>query len=277
MKQLFFLGFFFLSIGTKAQTEITTVTISAPIGSLSSCLGSSSVPTTFGITGEYLTESVTITAPTGFEISTFSDDLYSSSLTLTNTTTLSQTLYIRLNFEASIGVNVGTITATTLGVSDVTSTISGTVLSLPVLSANTITLCKEATYLLTVTTVIPVDDGWRATGAITVSNGTITAGTVTGTYAVNYTDGCGQIASATVNVTSIADAPAITDAKASYKYDGSPKGPASANFFTGYNGFDYSSASQPTEPGYYRANSQVGGSAGCPTLFYIFRCTTCGN
>ena len=253
-----------------------TVSISVPAASLTSCLGSSSNSASFIVTGSSLTESVTITAPTGFDISTSPDDFYSSNLTLTNNSTISQTLYVRLNYDAIVGVNIGTITATTTGVSDATSTISGTVLSLPVLSTNAINLCTEATYLITVTSEIPLDNAWSATGEISVNNGYVTAGTVPGAYTVSYTDGCGKTISATADVVASPVAPAIADGLASYKFDGTPQGPT-ANLFMGYNGFDYSSTIKPTEPGYYKSNSQLGNSAGCPFQFYIFRCTTCTN
>jgi hypothetical protein len=91
------------------------------------------------------------------------------------------------------------------------------------------------------------------TGANAVNkNGYITAGTVQGNYAVSYTDGGFCTSSATVtiidpNSTAIA---AVTGGQVSYKFDGTPKGPA-ANIFMGYNGYDYAGQTKPINPGFY--------------------------
>ena len=196
---------------------------------------------------------------------------------MTNTSTVSQTLYVRLNSFATAGDKTGTVTATSTGASDVTTTVSGTVKALPILSVSSISLCAEATYLITKTTSIPVDNGWSVSGIITVNNGYVIAGTTPGNYTVSYTDGCAQTVSATVNVATTSSLPAITDAQASYKFNNNPQGPiGSGNVnYMGYNGFTYSSTTRPINPGFYRANNVSGSNAGCPTQFYIFRCTTC--
>ena len=412
----------------------SSLSVFSPLATLTSCLGSSSTPTTFGVSGSGLTASVTITAPTNFELSTSSGGSYSSSLTLTNTSTVSQTLYVRLNSSATAGDKTGTITATSTGFSDVTTSVSGTVNAipsisitetdvsgvsnndaiicngasatlnvsggttylwststtttsinpspttnttytvtgttsgcsntasititvnaipsisitetdvsgsanndskvcngasatltasggntylwsttatsssiipslssnttytvtgtsaagcsnitsviitveaLPTLSFSSISLCAEATYLITKTTSMPLDNGWSVSGTITVNNGYVTAGTSAGSYTVSYIDGCAQTASATVTVGTTSTLPVITDGQASYKFDGTPKGPSSASYFVGYNGFTYSSTTRPTNTGFYKANNQSGNTAGCPYPFYIFRCTTC--
>jgi hypothetical protein len=80
-----------------------------------------------------------------------------------------------------------------------------------------------------------------------------------------------------VNVAPTSTLPAITDGQASYKFDGTPKGPSSASYYIGYNGFNYSSPTRPTKPGFYKANNQAGSKAGCPYTFYIYRCTTCSD
>jgi hypothetical protein len=415
------------------------ISLSNPVASLTSCSGSSSSPTSFGVTGSGLTASLTITAPSDFEISTTSGGTYTSSLTLTNTSTVSQTLYVRLNSSAAAGGKTGTITATSTGGSDATTSVSGTVNAiptisitetdlsgvsnndaiicngasatlnvsggttylwstsatstsitispstnttytvtgttsgcsntasktitvnaiptisitetdvsgstendskvcrggsatltasggsiyswntspiittaaitpslssnttytvtgttagcsnitsviitveaLPTLSLGSISLCAEATYLITKTTSMPVDNGWTVSGTITVNNGYVTAGTNTGSnYTVSYTDGCAQTASATVIVNNSNNGvTAITDGLASYKINNTnpiPQGPT-ASLYVGYNGFNYTSATKPTNTGFYRANNVSGSNAGCPFPFEIFRCTTC--
>jgi hypothetical protein len=259
-----------------ASLPPVTLSISSPIASLTSCFGASSIPTTFNVTGSNLTASVTITVPPKFEISTSSGGTYSSSLILTNASTVSQTLYVRMNTSATEGANSGTISVTSTGASDVTTTVSGTVKALPTLSVSSIVLCAEATYLITKTTSMPVDNGWSVSGTITVNNGYVTAGTSAGSYTVSYIDGCAQTVSATVTVGNSDISPAITGLT-SYKISNTnplPQGPT-ASLYIGYNGTNYYSATKPTNTGFYKANNQSGNTAGCPYPFYIFRCTTC--
>ena len=424
---------------TLLEPSSSVLTISLPAATLTSCFGSSSIsPTTFGVTGSDLTASVTITVPSDFEISTSLAGTYSSSLTLTNTSTVSQTLYVRLISSATAGDKTGTITATSTGASDVTTTVSGTVNalpsisiteidasgvdpndgiicngasatltasgttatylwstsatntsitispstnttytvtgtasgcsntasititvnaiptisitesdvsgssnndskvcigglatltasggstylwsttdistsitpslssnttytvtgttsgcsntasititveSLPTLSLGAISLCTEATYLITKTTSVSNNESWTVSGTITVNNGYVTAGTTPGNFTVSYTDGCAQTVSATVTVAATSTLPAITDGLASYKFNNNPQGPIGSGnvIYMGYNGFNYSSTIRPTNTGFYKANNVSGSSAGSPTQFYIFRCTTCGT
>jgi hypothetical protein len=169
-----------------------------------------------------------------------------------------------------------TVTGTTSGCSN-TASITITVESLPALAFNSIALCNESTFLITNTTSVSNNESWTVSGNINVNNGYVTAGTIPGDYEVGYTDGCAQTVSATVYVAPTSSLPAITDGQASYKFDGTPKGPSSASYYMGYNGFNYSSPTRPTKPGFYKANNQSEAEAGCPTQFYIFRCTTCSD
>ena len=172
-----------------------TLNITTPLGSLTSCLGTESTPTTFGVSGSGLTASVTISAPSNFEISTSSGGTYSSSLTLTNTTNVSETLYVRSNSLATAGSKSGTITATSTGGSDVITTISGTVNSLPniVISGTTtdidlvsLTVSGGSTY------------AWSDGSSITSTTNTFDA---SGLYALTVTDANGCISSTNLNIT----------------------------------------------------------------------------
>jgi hypothetical protein len=174
-----------------------------------------------------------------------------------------------------------TVTGTSAaGCSNITSVIL-TVETLPTLSVSSISLCAEATYLITKTTSMPVGNGWSVSGTITVNNGYVTAGSTTAlNYTVSYTDGCAQTASATVTVGTTSSLPVISNGQASYKISNSnpqPQGPLGLGNvnYVGYNGFTYYSTSRPTNTGFYKANNQSDSEAGCPYPFYIFRCTTC--
>ena len=266
---------------------LPTLSISNPSATLTSnCSGVTSLPTTFGVTGSNLTSGVTVSAPTGFEVSTSSNTSYASSLSLTpsGSNTVSSTLYIRLTSAATNGVS-GTITALSTGATNATATISSTILAVPTFAGSgsvpkTYTLCAEASYPISLTidaNSTMLSNGW-ATSSTTISvnnNGYVTAGTTPGNYTVSYTDGCAQTVSATVTVNNSDNGvTAIADGLASYKFNNTAQGP-SANVYIGYNGFSYSSTTRPTNTGFYRANNQSGNSAGCPYEFYIFRCTTC--
>ena len=192
-----------------------------------------------------------------------------------NTANSSETIYPSLSSNTTY-----TVTGTTLGCSN-TSSITITVESLPSLAFNSITLCNESSYLITNTTSVPNNESWSVSGSgsITFNNGYVTAGTTPGEYTVYYTDGCAQTVSASVTVADNSSLPAITDGQASYKFNNYPQGPLGSGnvIYMGYQGFNYSSTTRPTNTGFYRANNQAGSEAGCPYTFYIFRCTTCSD
>jgi hypothetical protein len=425
----------YFGITLNFTNEPGSLLITTPLATLTNCFGASSSPTSFDVSGDNLTASVTISAPSDFEISTDPGGTYSPSLTLTNTTNVSKTIYVRLSAAASVGSITGTITATSssttatttvsgtvyaiptisilkadlsgitindgiicngasatltasggstylwstgestasitksptnttiytvsgttsAGCSNITSvtvtvnpiptisisesdasgssnndskvciggiatltaiggstyswstlenaslinpsissnttyTVTGTtagcsntasititVESLPSLSYNSISLSNESTYLITKTTSVSSDESWSVTGANTVNNGYVTAGTTPGTYTLSYTDGCAKTVSATITVSSTSTLPSITDGLASYKFNNNPQGPLGSGnvIYMGYNGFNYYSTIRPTNTGFYRANNVSGSSAGSPFSFYIYRCTTC--
>ena len=271
---------------TRAFSIInSTLTLDLPNATLtSSCAGVPSTSTTFGVSGSGISSTVTVSAPTGFEISEFPMTSYSSSLSLTPVSnTVTSTLYIRLLSGAANNVS-GTITAlaTTTGESSIssTTTVSSTTVAAPTFAVTgPYIVCSEGTYAVSLT-VANSYNGW-STSSPTISvnsNGYVTAGTVTGNYTVSYTDACAQTVSATITVNNSDNGvTAIADGLASYKINNAnplPQGPT-ASLYIGYNGFNYTSATKPTNTGYYKANNQSGSSAGCPYPFYIFRCTTC--
>jgi len=261
---------------------LSELTLTSPSGPLTSnCAGVPSTSTTFGVAGSGLTTPVIITAPSNFEVSISSDGSYSSSLTLPQASTVSQTVYIRLSSAATTNGANGIITANSSSLTPATTTVSSTTVAAPIFSVTgPFTICSEGTYAVSLT-VANSYNGWTASSnAITVNSaGYVTAGTITGTYSVSYSDACAQTTSATVTVASTSTLPTITDGLASYKFNNNPQGPLGSGnvIYMGYNGFNYSSTIRPTNTGFYRANNVTGSDAGSPTQFYIFRCTTCGT
>jgi len=172
-----------------------TISISAPSASLTTCKGTTSNPTSFSVNGSNLTASVTISAPSNFEISTSSGGSYSSSLTLTNTSTVSETLYVRLNSSATAGSKSGTITATSTDASDATTTVSGTVYELPVITISGTTTDID---LVSLTTSGGTTYAWSDGSSITSTTNTFDA---SGLYALTVTDANGCISSTLLNIT----------------------------------------------------------------------------
>jgi len=176
-------------------TTLPSIVLASPIGTLTSCLNSSSTnPITFVVTGADLTESLTISAPSGFEISTTSGGSYSSSLTLTNTSTVSETLYVRLNSSATEGSKSGTITATSTDASDATTTVSVTVYELPVITISGTTTDID---LVSLTTSGGTTYAWSDGSSITSTTNTFDA---SGLYALTVTDANGCISSTLLNI-----------------------------------------------------------------------------
>jgi len=106
-----------------------TLNITSPLNSLTACLGfNSSASTSFGVTGSFLIENITVSAPTNFVIAISPSGTYSSTLVIDGSSgTVSSTLYAKLSSSATAGAKTGTITATSSGATAVTTTVSGTV------------------------------------------------------------------------------------------------------------------------------------------------------
>ena len=140
-----------------------------------------------------------------------------------------------------------------------------------------ITICINGSYFLNPSTTNGTFSTLSATIATVNSSGYVT-GVSEGTTTVSLVTEGGTV-TATVTVAATSTLPAITDGLASYKFNNNPQGPiGSGNVnYMGYNGFNYSSTTRPINTGYYRANNVSGSSAGSPTEFYIFRCTSCGT
>jgi len=126
-------------VGTTSTIQITvtagTLSITNPASAYTTTYGTATAGQSITVTGSGLTAgNVTVTAPTGFELSTTSNGTYTSSLTLTSTTTINQTIFLRLAANAAAGSYASkSVTATQGSItgSDVipTSTVSKATLS----------------------------------------------------------------------------------------------------------------------------------------------------
>lgn len=199
------------------KNNITAPPIAATPNTLtgfSTCAGTVSASQTTSISGTGLSANITLTAPSGYEISLSSASGYASSLTLTQTGGVvnATTIYVRLNATATAGTYNANLTAvsgsntTNIALTGVKSlNTAGAASSNPTLCINTaltnITLATTGATNIGTATGLPagVTAAW-ATNTITLS------GTPTASGAFNYsiplTGGCGTVnATGTITVT----------------------------------------------------------------------------
>ena len=115
--------------GTKYRfTPPPTIITSGTLSSFTSCSGSVSSEQSYSVSGFGLTANITITAPTGFELSTTSGSGFTSPLTLTQSsgTVSSTTIYVRLKTTAT-GSPSGNITNSSTSATTKNVSVSGTV------------------------------------------------------------------------------------------------------------------------------------------------------
>ncbi len=182
-----------------------------PLTAFTSCIGSVSAEQSFSASGSALTANITITAPTGFEISTITGSGFAASLTLTQSggTVNATTIFVRMAASAT-GTPSGNITLASTGVTTVNVAVSGTVNSLP--TAPTITAGGATTFCVGDNVVLTSSS---ATGNVWSTGATTPSITVTtaGTYTVTVTSGgCTSAPSAgtIVTVNPIPATPTIT-------------------------------------------------------------------
>lgn len=108
-----------------------TITTSGTFTSFSSCQGTASANQSLTVSGSNLTANISISAPTGFEISTNASTGFSSSLTLTQSggSVASTTIFVRMT-AAATGSPSGNISLTSTGATTIDRAVSGTANSL---------------------------------------------------------------------------------------------------------------------------------------------------
>jgi len=115
---------------TASSPSINTTGTS---NALSTALGSASAPTTFSASGANLTANITVTAPSGFEISTTSGSGYASSLTLTQIggSVAATTIYVRLAAADAAGTYSGNVSLASTGATAVNVAIPSSTVASP--------------------------------------------------------------------------------------------------------------------------------------------------
>ena len=137
-----------LSSGTPI---IITVASFTPFNTVT---GTASGAQTYTVSGDYLTDDVTVTAPINFEVSTNGTDFYDSRVLARSGTDLSGepvTISVRIKSTASLGSVSGDITHTSSGASQVNLAITGKVLSLePTIQASNVIFTSVTTSGFTI-------------------------------------------------------------------------------------------------------------------------------
>lgn len=169
-----------------------TITVTGTLSAFNSCNGLASPTQTLSVSGANLSDNITITAPSGFEVSTSSGSGFGTTATLTqsSSTVSATTVYVRITSSAS-GTPSGNISCTSTGATTVTVAVSGTVNSLPTVTSTT-GASRTGTGILTLTgiasTSATLDWYANSTGGSVLSGGTGTLSFITPSISVttNY-------------------------------------------------------------------------------------------
>ncbi len=190
--------------------EDPTINVTGTLSSFVTCAGTASNSQTFTVSAINLTTSATITAPTGYEISTSAGAGYGTTVTLSQTagSITSTVIYARLSSTAT-GNPLGNIALTSTGATTVNVAASGTVNALPTISG-TLTTTTIGTTQLTGSATANASTPWASsnTSIATISSTGLVTGVAVGTSTITYinTNGCIRTALVTVTV----PPPAIT-------------------------------------------------------------------
>ena len=185
--------------GARSGNGLATITFigSSPIISkngeitaFATYLGSASVAQSTIISGINLTTNITVTAPTGYEVSVTAGSGYAGAITLTPTNGIvsSTTVYVRLT-SASSGTPSGNVALTSTGATTYNVAVSGTVYVTPTAQASEVILSSTSDVSSTISWTN--GNGSRRAVFVKVAS-TGTAGPVNGTtYTANTAFGSG--------------------------------------------------------------------------------------
>jgi len=100
--------------------------------------GTASLPTSFSVSGNSLSANLTVTAPTGFEVSTVSGSGYAGNLTLTESggTVAATTIYVRLAATDAVGTYAGNVSLSSSGATTVNVAIPSSNVASPFTQGN---------------------------------------------------------------------------------------------------------------------------------------------
>ncbi len=132
-------GGFFVVANVVQLPTLTVSTTTTPLTAFTACANTTSAEQSFTVSGSNLTADITVTAPTGFEVSKTSGSGFGPSTTLTQSggTVGISTIYVRMAASSGSPSN-GNITCASTGATTQNVAVSGTVNALPTITLGTI-------------------------------------------------------------------------------------------------------------------------------------------
>jgi hypothetical protein len=149
-------------------TTQVTLTATANLSGFSSCFGFNSPEQSFTISGSNLTSSITVTAPTGYEVSFTSGSSFSNSISKAPTSSVvsNTTVYIRLKSSNASGSYTGNIVVSATNSADQIIYVFGEVYNAPAITVqppSTASVCSStATTILVTATGGNLTYQWQA-------------------------------------------------------------------------------------------------------------------
>jgi hypothetical protein len=190
------------SFTTQAPVPTVAATSVTSFGNI--CMGSISSSASFNLSGTNLVGDVTISAPTGFSISSTSTGVYGSSLTVSPVAGSIASTPIYVKFAPTlVQAYAGNITVESSGATSVNVALSGTGLAVPTVSAGPdVTICSGSSTALSGTTSATsvTQTGTATSGAVTATG--LDNTTPTATYTFSGLPSGATVTGITVNVTS---------------------------------------------------------------------------
>jgi hypothetical protein len=190
-----------IDIGSFELPGSPTITTSGTLTSFSGCQGIASANQSLTVSGSDLTANISISAPSGFEISTNASTGFGSSLTLTRTggSVASTTIFIRMT-AAATGSPSGNISLTSTGATTVNRAVSGNV-SNPIITGS-LDVYEDNTTQLACSDAAAASSPWVSlnTSLLTTSSTGLITGVYPGMGSVVYTTNAGCKDTVTVHV-----------------------------------------------------------------------------
>ncbi|MFN7278993.1 MAG: beta strand repeat-containing protein, partial [bacterium] len=165
-----------------------TITLTGSLTPFVICTGTASTPQTLTVSGSELQADITVSAPTGYEVSLSSGSGYAASITVTKsgTTVSATTIYVRLKSDATNGASGNVSASSTSATTQTVSTGTATVHSQPTTAAAgpDQTQCNNSTFTMAATAATTGTGAWSiVSGSATITTAASATTTVTGVTA----------------------------------------------------------------------------------------------
>ena len=183
----------YISLDAMRWQPAASATVNASVTSLNAftaCQGTASASQSFAVSGSTLAGNLSVTAPTGYEVSLSEGSGYASSVSLSPSsgTVASTTIYVRMSSSAT-GSPSGNITVSSTGATSKTVAVNGTVTSVSISSQpNNVTACAGGNTSFSVTATGATGYQWQVNqgaGFTNVANGSVYSGATSSTLNIS--------------------------------------------------------------------------------------------